>query len=88
MLSVGLLMGIHAITANWFYVSTTLPMLCWLIYNYRWTPAGYLSLVDPMRISDQKVLKSLVKECVWKLVFYVIHLFIFMYAALISLQLA
>lgn len=84
-LAVGLIVLLHLLTFNWIPVATTLPILAWLIYMYRATPRGYVSLYDSTTICDQRVLNGHVRRCVLKITFHLIHFLAYMYMAIISL---
>lgn len=84
-LAVGIIVLMHLLTLNWIPVATTLPMLASLIYLYRATPRGYVSLYDSTTICDHRILNGHVRLCVLKIAFHLVHFLAYMYMAIISL---
>lgn len=85
MLCVGILVVLHVMTMNWLPVSTTLPMLAYLIYMHHSVPRGYASLYDSTNICDQRVLTKHVRICLFKIPFHLIHFLAYLYMAIITL---
>lgn len=85
-LLVGLIVTLHLLTLNWIPTVTYLPMLAWLIYNYRSNNQGYVNLFDATTISDQRVINKQVRRNLFKTVFYIIHFIVFLYMAVLDMS--
>lgn len=85
-LCVGLLVTLQVVTINWIPISTTLPILLWLVYLYKSNPRGYVNLFDAVTICDQRVLNRHVRRNFFKTVIYSVHFVTFLYMAILELN--
>lgn len=73
------------LTGHWVMMVWNVPMTVWLIYCRTTVPKGNIGIYDPVEIYNQVHLKTHIHRNLFKLVFYLLSFFVYLYSLIIAI---
>lgn len=73
------------LTGHWILMLLNVPMSAWLIYCQFTVPKGDVGMYDPVQMYSQVHLQTHMRRNLFKITFYLISFFAYLYSLIISI---